>query len=113
MLNTHWIRACLLLIIVAVGLVAPSVTPRAESQALSVDFFCVSIGGGRLHCTATASGGTGSYTYTWSPSPFSGSGNSVLIRCIAFKNKNVQVTVMDSSGATASGSGTFFCGNAP
>jgi hypothetical protein len=112
MFHIRQIRVRLLLIIAAVGLFAVSLVPGVASSSLSVDFYCLSLGHGRLECHAQGIGGTGGYTYTWQPTPILGSGSFVIIRCTNGQNKTVSVTVKDSSGATASASGTFFCGAA-
>jgi hypothetical protein len=97
------------LLLLTAATVSTSTPVHASGPA--IDFLdCINKGPGRLHCLASVSGGTGIYTYTWMPAPSYGSGGSVTIDCYA-NYQAVTVTVTDSSGATASRSGDFYCGS--
>jgi hypothetical protein len=70
---------------------------------------------GTYACTANVSGGTGSYSYTWTVSTgwspggtFSG-GQTITGNCKYNTVRINSVTVTDSSGATASGTGSIVC----
>ena len=70
---------------------------------------------GTYSCTANVSGGTGGNTYTWTVSTgwgpgytFSG-GQTITGVCKYNTVRTNQVTVRDSSGATASGTGSVVC----
>lgn len=70
---------------------------------------------GTYACTATVSGGIGSYSYTWtvstgwSPGSTFPGGSTITGTCKYNTVRLNRVTVTDSSGATASGSGSVVC----
>lgn len=70
---------------------------------------------GTYSCTANVSGGTGGNTYTWtvstgwSPGGTFVGGQTITGNCKHNTVRINQVTVRDSSGATASGTGSVVC----
>jgi len=121
MLNRR-IRA-LALTIVALGFPAVPVNRGAAYPTMTTSAYCLSLGDGRLECTASVSGGVPPYTYNWSPDPISPwtedeytvvpCSNPVYNLRTETWTYKVSLTVTDSYGATNSLTRQWSCGEAP
>lgn len=112
MRNTRRIRLVVVFFMLAVvGLLSASWAPNRAATVLTTGLDCYALGHGRMQCEATPEGGTGSYvSYAWTPTPTAGGGALMISNCTQWHYYTASVTVTDSDGATASASGTFYCG---
>lgn len=108
-------------VLLAVALVFPaqavkpaSPSPRpAAGAGVDVVFTCLSLGWGRMECYVEGSGGTAPYSYAWNPGPYLNEGDHVEIYCSPNRWQTITVTATDSTGASASCTRQFYCGEAP
>ena len=89
---------------------APYNPPPPGSTPLSVSVYCEAEA---FYCSASASGGSGGYSFTWlNASEYTDADgySEAGVYCGSTKFVSVKATVTDSSGATATGSSSYYCG---